>query len=135
MVRFPDGGETWETAHIGEASLFGLSLNAAGGGFAVGQEGRIIRTEDGGVTWTEASSPTGGILLSVWSSPDGEVLISGIRNLLRSSDGGMSWELVEGGDLNTGWYQGLVVTGSDSPLGEAVLLAGHQGSVIKVQLN
>ena len=135
VVRSPDGGETWETAHSGEASLFGLNLNAAGGGFAVGQEGRIIRTEDSGVTWTEASSPTGGILLSVWSSPEGEVLISGIRSLLRSSDGGTSWELVEGGDLNTGWYQGLVVTGDDSPLGESVLLAGHQGSVIKVQLN
>lgn len=135
VIRSPDGGETWETAHTGEASLFGLNLDDNGGGFAVGQDGKIIRTEDGGVTWTEIESPTGGILLSVWSSEGGEVLISGIRNLLYSNDEGATWTVREGGDLNTGWYQGLVITDDNSPHGEAALLAGHQGSVIKVQLN
>jgi len=135
VVRSPDGGATWETAHTGEASLFGLSLTADGSGFAVGQEGRIIGTTDGGVSWAEVSSPTGGILRNVWSSPAGEVVISGIRNLLRSSDGGATWTLVEGGDLNTGWYQGLVVIGGDGASGATALLAGHQGSVIELQLN
>ena len=135
VIRSTDGGETWETAHKGEASLFGLTLNADGNGFAVGQNGRVIRTADGGISWSEVPTPAEGILLNVWSGPDGEILVSGIRNLLQSTDGGVSWELLEGGDLNTGWYQGLVVTGSASSSGAAALLAGHHGNIMQVQLD
>ena len=135
VVRSPDGGETWETVHTGEASLFGLNLNADGSGYAVGQDGRVIRTSDGGLSWSEVVTPSTGILLNVWSSAEGDVLISGIRNLLRSSDDGASWTLVEGGDLNTGWYQGLVITSEEGSPAPKVLLAGHQGSVIELQLN
>ncbi len=135
VIRSTDGGETWETAHKGEASLFGLTLNADGNGFAVGQNGRVIRTGDGGISWSEMPTPTAGILLNVWSGPDGETLVSGIRNLLQSSDGGLSWKLLEGGDLNTGWYQGLVVTSGASSSGASALLAGHHGNVLKVQLD
>jgi photosystem II stability/assembly factor-like uncharacterized protein len=110
-------------------------MNADGGGFAVGQDGRVIRTEDGGVSWSEVSTPTEGNLLNVWSAPDGDVLVSGIRNLLHSSDGGSSWKLLEGGDLNIGWYQGLAVTGGESSSGASALLAGHHGNVLQLQLN
>jgi photosystem II stability/assembly factor-like uncharacterized protein len=135
VMRSTDGGETWETAHKGEASLFGLNLSADGTGFAVGQNGRVIRTEDGGMSWSDVPTPTEGNLLNVWSAADGEVLVSGIRNLLHSSDGGMSWELLEGGDLNTGWYQGLAVTRGESQSGAVALLAGHKGNVLQLQLN
>ena len=135
VIRSTDGGETWETAHTGEASLFGLNMNADGGGFAVGQDGRVIRTVDGGVSWLEVPTPTEGILLNVWSTPGGEVLVSGIRNLLHSSDGGFSWKFLEGGDLNIGWCQGLVVTGGESSSGASVLLAGHHGNVLQLHLN
>lgn len=134
VMRSLDGGETWETAHTGEASLFGLGINDDGSGFAVGQDGRVLRTRDGGASWAAVPTPTGSILLNVWSAA-GEVLVSGIRTLLRSSDGGNSWVLEEGGDINVGWYQGLVVMpGTDTPAA-AALLAGHQGSIIKLQLN
>jgi photosystem II stability/assembly factor-like uncharacterized protein len=135
VMRSLDGGETWATAHTGEASLFGLSINEDGGGFAVGQDGRVIRTGDGGATWSAVPTPTVSILLNVWSSAAGEVVVSGIRTLLRSSDGGNSWVLEEGADLNVGWYQGLVVTSGTETPGEAVLLAGHRASIIKLQLN
>ncbi len=129
VIRSTDGGESWETAHKAEASLFGLSLNEGGTGFAVGQDGRVIKTVDGGSSWSEVETPAVGILLNVWSAPGGEVLISGIRSLLRSSDGGASWELLEGADLSTGWYQGLVGNGTEA------FLAGHQGNVLQLQLN
>jgi photosystem II stability/assembly factor-like uncharacterized protein len=135
VIRSTDGGETWETAHKGEASLFGLNLNSDGSGFAVGQEGRVIRTGDGGSSWSEVATPTEGILLNVWSTPDGKVLVSGIRNLLQSSDGGLSWESLEGADLNTGWYQGLAVTGGGTSSGAIALLAGHRGNVLQLQFN
>lgn len=135
VMRSADGGTTWETAHKGEASLFGLNLTADGNGFAVGQEGRIIGTSDGGESWSEVSSPTGGILLNVWSSESGQVLVSGIRNMLQSNDGGNTWQVITGGDLSTGWYQGLVVTDDGGTSAKTALLAGHQGSIIKLEMN
>ncbi len=38
IIQSLDQGDTWQTVHLGEASLFGLSLHANGTGFAVGQE-------------------------------------------------------------------------------------------------
>jgi hypothetical protein len=87
------------------------------------------------LTWSEVETPSGAIMLNVWSSEGGDVVISGIRTLLRSSDEGATWTLIEGGDLNTGWYQGLVITSEDESSGPTALLAGHQGSVIELQLN
>lgn len=135
VMRSSDGGTTWEAVHKGEASLFGLNLTADGNGFAVGQEGKILRTTDGGVSWWEADSPTGGILLNVWSSQNGQVLVSGIRNMLQSSDGGNTWRLIEGGDLSTGWYQGLVVTDNGGASATTALLAGHRGNILKLEMN
>jgi len=135
VMRSDDGGVTWQTAHKGEASLFGLNLNDDGSGFAVGQNGRVIRSTDGGISWSEVSTPTEGILLGVWSSENGDVLVSGIRNMMRSDDNGDSWELIEGGDLSTGWYQAVVVTDGGGASATTALLAGHQASIIKLEMN
>jgi hypothetical protein len=68
----------------------------------------------------------------VWSR-DAEELVSGIRNLLRVAMTGPPGGLSKG-DLNTGWYQGLVVIDEDGAPGVTALLAGHQGSVIELKL-
>jgi photosystem II stability/assembly factor-like uncharacterized protein len=135
VLRSVDGGDSWDTVHKGEASLFGLDLRADGGGFAVGQEGRVLSTSDGGISWTEVPTPTNAILLDAWSAPGGDVLVTGIRTVLRSSDAGLSWTQVVGGDINVGWYQGLSVPSNDAASAGVALLAGHRGSIIKLQLN
>lgn len=134
VIRSVDGGDSWDTVHKGDASLFGLHLRADGGGFAVGQEGRVISTNDGGINWTVVPTPTNAILLDAWSSPGGDVLVTGIRTVLRSSNAGHSWTQEKGGDINVGWYQGLSVPSNGAASAGIALLAGHQGSIIKLQL-
>lgn len=134
VLRSTDGGDTWATVHKGEASLFGIDLRDNGGGFAVGQDGTVLQTPDGGLSWNELATPSSAILLDVWSSEQGDVLVSGIRVMLRSVDGGQNWVLVEDGDLKVGWYQSLAVPGNVTSITKEVLLAGHTGRIIKLQL-
>lgn len=134
VVRSPDGGDSWETVHKGEASLFGLDLRADGIGYAVGQDGRVIGTGDGGLSWSVLDTASESNLLDVWSAADGEVLVSGIRQVLRSADGGQSWSPLEVGDFNVGWYLGLSPTAGDDGSASDLLLAGHGGNIIKLQL-
>ena len=133
IIQSLDQGESWQTVHLGEASLFGLSLHANGTGFAVGQDGKIIKTANGGRAWEQVTTPSSGILLNVWTSGSGDVLISGIRNTLQSSDNGESWSRIEQGALSSGWYQGLSIVGGDAQSLSA-LLAGHGGNLIKLKL-
>ena len=133
IIQSLDQGDSWETVHLGEASLFGLSLHANGTGFAVGQDGKIIKTANGGRAWEQVTTPSSGILLNVWTSGSGDVLISGIRNTLQSSDNGESWSRIEQGALSSGWYQGLSIVGGDAQ-SRSALLAGHGGNLIKLKL-
>ena len=133
IIQSLDQGDSWETVHLGEASLFGLSLHANGTGFAVGQDGKIIKTANGGRAWEQVTTPSSGILLNVWTSGSGDVLISGIRNTLQSSDNGESWSRIEQGALSSGWYQGLSIVSGDAQ-SRSALLAGHGGNLIKLKL-
>ncbi len=133
IIQSLDQGDSWQTVHLGEASLFGLSLHANGTGFAVGQDGKIIKTANGGRAWEQVTTPSSGIFLNVWTSGSGDVLISGIRNTLQSSDNGESWTRIEQGALSSGWYQGLSIVGGDAQSLSA-LLAGHGGNLIKLKL-
>ena len=130
VMRSTDGGDNWEVANMGEASIFGMHL-LNGRGFAVGQDGSVLLTEDGGASWAPVSVPSGANLLDVWTGGDGRVVISGIRELLLSDDAGGSWRAVREGDFGIGWYQRIAVAPGDT--GGAVLLAGHQGRIVKLQ--
>lgn len=130
VLRSTSRGDTWQRVHKGDASLFGLHLDAATGrGYAVGQQGRVLRTADGGLSWDVLAAPEDAQLLGVWSAADGTVLASGLRTLLGSSDGGASWQPVTGADISTGWYAALA-----APAGQTAQLVsvGNVGRVLAV---
>jgi photosystem II stability/assembly factor-like uncharacterized protein len=130
VLRSTDRGDTWQRAHKGDASLFGLHLDAAtGSGYAVGQQGRVLRTADGGASWETIPAPEDAQLLGVWSAADGTVLASGMRTMLGSRDGGASWQRVTGADISTGWYAALA-----APAGSTGRLfsVGNVGRVLAV---
>jgi photosystem II stability/assembly factor-like uncharacterized protein len=134
IIQSLDQGDSWQTVHLGEASLFGLSVHTNGTGFAVGQNGTIVRTSDGGRVWQEVSTSSTGILLNVWASGSGDVLISGIRNTLQSSDNGLNWNRFDQGPLSSGWYQGISIIDDENSQSQSALLAGHGGNLIKLKL-
>jgi len=130
VLRSVDQGETWDTVNKGDTSLFALDFRDAAIGFAVGQNGKVIKTLDGGLTWNIMPVPTDENLLDVWSSGN-QVLVTGIRTLLRSRDDGLNWEEITEGDVTVQWYQavkGITIGDTDN-----VLMVGHSGRIISIK--
>ena len=130
VLRSADQGDTWEVVNKGDTSLFALHFRDATTGFAVGQDGKIVKSLDGGLTWNILSTPTKENLLDVWSSGS-QVVVTGIRTLLRSRDDGLTWESVTEGDVSVQWYQAVDgVSGSDA---DSVVMVGHSGRIINIK--
>jgi len=133
VMRSADQGETWEIVNEkGDGSLFALHFRDANTGFAVGQNGKVIKSLDGGLTWNEMPSVTKENLLDVWSSGN-QVLVSGIRTLLRSRDDGLTWESITEGDVAVQWYQAVKGTQAADAGGDSVVMVGHSGRIIKIK--
>jgi len=131
VMRSVDQGETWEVVNKGDTSLFALHFRDANTGFAVGQDGKVLKSLDGGLTWSVMPVQTKENLLDVWSSGD-QVVVSGIRTLLRSRDDGLNWELITEGDVAVQWYQAVKGTQASDTSGDSVVMVGHSGRIIKI---
>ena len=131
VMRSVDQGETWEVVNKGDTSLFALHFRDANTGFAVGQDGKVLKSLDGGLTWSVMPVQTKENLLDVWSSGD-QVVVSGIRTLLRSRDDGLNWELITEGDVAVQWYQAVKGTQAGDASGDSVVMVGHSGRIIKI---
>ena len=134
VIQSRDGGVTWQKRYQGESSLFGLYIDTTGTGYAVGQEGAFLTTADAGETWAPGATPTNDILLSVSRMADGGIVSSGIRKFIVSRDHGVTWTEYNNPALTMGWYQGLELLSSGETANQAVLLAGHQASILKIEL-
>ena len=131
VLRSADQGATWDTVNKGDTSLFAVDFRDDTTGFAVGQDGKVVKTVDGGLTWTVMASPTTENLLDVWSSGS-QVLVTGIRTLLRSRDDGLNWEVVTEGDVSVQWYQAIKGISSESGT-DSVVMVGHSGRIINIK--
>ena len=87
----PDG--SWEIRPSGvKADLFGISFANPRVGWAVGQDGTVLRTADGGATWTRMPSPTSEDLVRVGAISETKInVITRSGQTLQSSDGGKTW--------------------------------------------
>lgn len=130
VLRSADQGETWATVNQGDTSLFAVDFRDTSSGFAVGQDGKVVKTLDGGLSWTVMPVPTSENLLDVWSSGS-QVLVSGIRTLMRSRDDGLNWEIITEGDVTVQWYQAL--KGVTSGGADSVVMVGHSGRIISIK--
>jgi len=134
-----DGGDTFIARHTGEESIFAIFLDAdgTGSGYAVGQDGEVLRSQDAGVTWEKLETGSTANLLGVWSG-QGEVVIVGIRELLRSSDDGESWKRAEDIKILRTWYQGVDagVAEIEAPNGflrtQIVYVAGYNATISRI---
>ncbi len=133
-----DRGRTWQVRHRGDASLFAMHVDSQGLGFAVGQEGTVLRTRDAGATWQPLATASRANLLDVWHSKEDEVVAIGIRALLRSRDQGETWFSADGRAVERSWYAALApgVVNSDLENGtmqtQHVYAVGERGSIVTV---
>lgn len=134
-----DGGDTFVARHQGEESLFAIALDSdgTGTGYAVGQDGEVLRSQDAGMTWNKLETGSTANLLGVWSG-QGEVVIVGIRELLRSSDDGESWKRADDIKIVRTWYQGVdaAVAEIEAPNGflrtQVVYVAGYNATISRI---
>jgi photosystem II stability/assembly factor-like uncharacterized protein len=90
IVRTTDGGNTW----IAQPSppLKGVWMCSPTTGFAVGQGGRILRTDDGGVTWKPRSMNTNVALSTIAGRTNMDLVLAGEGGTITgSADGGDTW--------------------------------------------
>ena len=138
VIVSTDGGDNWHLATKGEKSIFSMFMLPDGSGFAVGQEGLVMKTADSGDTWTTIDAKSNANLFGVWCSQHGEVVVTGQRALLRSSDGGATWVTYTDLDVIRNWYLPIAVGEADmkaaggEQVSQTVYVAGHNGRIARL---
>jgi|GEM_PF-2583416 len=112
IIRY--NGTDWSPIPSGTVnSLSGVSFGDEMTGYAVGQDGIILKSTDGGLTWTNIRSQRGPWLSNVNAlDPSNVATVSENGELLHSSDGGNNWTtLVIPGNP---WMGDVLLTGPNS---------------------
>ena len=147
IMMSTDRGRSFKQVHGGDQGVFDLHFandgDGTSSGYAVGQEGLVLKTIDGGATWSSVAVDTSSNLLGVWSG-NGEVVVTAIRDLLRSRDDGKSFASFSAdSQIGRTWYQGVAAgvseTATESAEGrkslireQQVFIVGNGGNVAKV---
>lgn len=136
ILRLPAGSEEWQDLHKGDvqqhiddASIFGMNFDANGNGYAVGQEGMILKSADGGTTWARMPSGTTEILLDVIATAD-RLVIATTYGLRESTDGGATWKVESSPEVAGSWITSILSVGDS----RTVLTAGAGGRIVRVKL-
>lgn len=138
VIVSEDGGETFQLLHKGEKSIFAMDVLPNGTGYAVGQEGLMMKTVDGGRNWTELATNTDANLFGVWASADGAVVATGMRALLASDDGGQTFTAADELDVVRNWFvptalgQAEFKDNGSTIVRDAVYVAGYHGTIARV---
>jgi len=116
-------GQTWTRQQFKQGlkydDLYSVAFTTDGSsGWAVGDEGMILRSEDRGATWTQQKAPAGSGSLMTVAVADAKNACAGSDHgaIVCTSDGGANWSLQKVGDLglfdlifidaNNGWGVG-----------------------------
>jgi|LWDU01.1.fsa_nt_gi photosystem II stability/assembly factor-like uncharacterized protein len=138
VLSSDNAGGSWEVRHRGDASLFSMSFPTPDLGFAVGQDGTILKTNDQGNSWQSVEIDGNANLLGVWASKHGEIVVTGVRSFLRSSDGGDTWEDNQHPSISRTWFQDLAAvevehkSEGNKIIEQKIYTAGYGGSIALV---
>lgn len=124
IYKSEDKGVTWEVkedANITATQYNAVHFTSPKVGYAVGDNGLVVKTVDGGNTWGQTGAAAGADeLFSVWALARNRVWVGGINGeAYYSKDGGNTWTLRTLGDTGAnvndfGWlddYTGYVANG------------------------
>ncbi|PLW81775.1 hypothetical protein CWI75_13585 [Kineobactrum sediminis] len=128
VVISDDRGASWRLVRKGDESISALHVRSDGTGYAVGQNGIVLKTIDSGDRWERVDSGLGGNLLGVSSSPDGLVIVPGMRSMLVSTDDGATFVPVQDSDVNSNWYQQAATAGGGT------FAVGHTGRILRLSV-
>jgi photosystem II stability/assembly factor-like uncharacterized protein/PKD repeat protein len=100
IYRTTDAGLSWNMVHTADVDLIDIlwdfDFSQSPIGYAVGTNGRILRSADMGLNWTPIpSGTTWGLKRVVWAGGS-NYLAAGTSAFLRSTNGGLNWSAVSG---------------------------------------
>lgn len=128
LILRSTGNGQWKVLHTGTRSLFSIELLESGDGYAVGQEGVILKTANGGSSWEVLATPSKAILTDLRAGTAGRLIAIGIYTLLYSEDGGKSWHRDASQEVGRSWYQALG-SSVDNQGREQVFAVGSGGEI------
>lgn len=132
LILRSTGNGGWKALHTGTRSLFSLELLESGDGYAVGQEGVILKTGNGGNSWEVLATPTKAVLTDLRAGAAGKLVVAGIYTLLYSDDGGKTWRRDASKEVSRSWYQALG-RGVDDKGRAQVFAVGAGGEIRAIQ--
>jgi photosystem II stability/assembly factor-like uncharacterized protein len=100
VMRTTDGGVTWQPVSVSSVGnwprrLEDVHFPSATVGYAVGTNGRLLKTTNGGFSWSTLSNVLDGSdATSVWFMDPNVGLVAGVNGVGRTINGGTSWSTV-----------------------------------------
>ncbi len=128
LGRSTDGGQVFDEVGsfaVAQGWINQVAVDEFGTFIAVGDKGKVLRSDDDGQTWDEVPTPEeAGDLFTVAVGADGAVAAAGMHgSVLLSLDGGQSFESL---DTGRDAFVGALWFGPDGTL----YALGHQGAVL-----
>lgn len=129
-----DSGDTWSEVNEGGALLNDVFMFDGTTRFAVGDDGRIIKTTNSGVTWAVKKSSSGRVLNAVHFKDanvgvavgDNYTTVNTSPVVFTTTDGGDSWT-----PRNVGSYMDLKSC-AVRPSSDEVLVGGFRGTLVSI---
>ncbi len=98
ILRSTNGGTSFTSQSFPGHDLRGLHFPSIERGYAIGQQGSLLRTDDEGQTWTIMNAPMEDVdLTAVHFTSDDVGYVTGGTRIWRTTTGGMYWEWFECG--------------------------------------
>lgn len=95
IVRTTDAGASWRHHDSGSGWLYDITFTGPERGFAVGRNGRIVRSADGGATWQATVFENLGYLRGVaFADRNRGWVVGDAGAILQTADGGDSWRVL-----------------------------------------
>jgi photosystem II stability/assembly factor-like uncharacterized protein len=107
-----DKGSVWRPVKTPiTSSLMALAIQAGGVGYAVGLEGKILKTSDGGQTWQNSDSITKSHLFAVTHLND-DFYIAGDQGVIAKKDTAKIWKLLSENSGDLSWKTNFIKAGN-----------------------
>ncbi len=91
----------WQNPLPQGVNLFDVCFTNANTGYAVGQDGVILKTNDAGISWApQNSGTTNGISSVYFTDADTGYAVGSGGSLLKTTDAGLNWNLLPGASIS-----------------------------------
>ncbi|MBU1670867.1 MAG: hypothetical protein KKF41_11930 [Actinobacteria bacterium] len=137
ILKTTDGGTVWDNQSVAGKSLWSIDATDSNHAFAVGDEGRVVRTINGGGTWYERDPGTTSKLRGVVMTDSNTAWAVGYNGtIVKTTNSGTNWTTqpsptddilfdISAAGSNTAWTVGY---NDFSSLGGFILQTGNGGN-------